>query len=380
MSTIKVNKIENTSTTDGGISIDNSGHVTVDGQQLPSTGALSNRNLVVNGGMEVAQRAASKTGITTTGYYTVDRFKLVTEDEATYTMEQSTDAPAGFKNSLKFTVTTADSSIAADDYGACHCLLEGYDTVPLGLGASGAKSFTLSFYVKSSQTGTFGLNLFNRSNTRNFASSYTINAANTWERKTITIPGDTSGTWEKDLNAGLKIWWSFIVGSTYAASSVSTSWDTYGSNLKLGLNGQVQLSSTTNATWQITGVQLEVGSVATPFEHRSFNEELERCKRYFQKSYSYGIGVGANSNNGRYYWLLGTDTTARNKGGSIYLGHEMRVAPTLQVYNDAGTQGVIQFPASSATPLLLKTNVIAIYVANTTAAEIAGAWSADAEL
>ncbi len=369
MSTLKVTNIENPD--GGGVSA-----------KIADVGGgqLSNRNLIINGAMQVAQRATSKTGITATGYYTVDRFQTVTTDEATYTMEQSTDAPAGFVNSTKFTITTADSSVAADDYAGCLYLLEGNDTVPLGFGASGAKSFTLSFYVKSSQTGTFGLNFQNNGNTRNFDSSYTINAADTWERKTITIPGDTSGTWTTDNGAGLKIWWSFLVGSTYEASVVSTSWATHGSNLKLGLNGQVQLSSITNATWQITGVQLEVGSVATSFEHRSFGEELQKCKRYFQKSYSYGTAVGSNTADGRYYFLLGVDTAARNKGGSVYLGHEMRVAPTTNFYNDAGTQGVIQLPASSVTPLLLKTHVIAIYVSNTAAPEIAGAWTAEAEL
>ena len=278
MSTIKVNKIENTATADGGIAIDASGHVTVDGQQLPSAGPLSHRNLLVNGGMTVAQRSTSETGVTSSGIYTVDRWKLDTTDEATYTIEQSTDSPEGFKNSLKFTVTTADGTVAADDYAACHYLLEGNDTVPLGFGASGAKSFTLSFYVKSSQTGTFGLSFQNSDNSRNFDSSYSISTADTWERKTITIPGDTSGTWLTNNGTGIKIWWSFLVGSTYEASAVSTAW---GTSVKLGLNGQVQLSSISNATWQITGVQLEVGDKATPFEHRSYGDELARCQRYF---------------------------------------------------------------------------------------------------
>ena len=252
----------------------------------PTAGPLSNRNLIINAAMQVAQRGTSQSSVTSTGYYTVDRFQLNTTDEATYTMEQSTDAPAGFKNSLKFTVTTADSSIAADDYAACHYLIEGNDIVPLGFGASGAKSFTLSFYVKSSQTVTFGLNFQNYGNDRNFDSSYTINTADTWERKTITIPGDTSGTWTTDNGAGLKIWWSFLVGSTYEASAVSTSW---GGTLGLGLNGQVQLSSIINATWQITGVQLEVGTRATPFEHRSFGDELLKCQRYYETGNWHGM-------------------------------------------------------------------------------------------
>ena len=274
MSEIRVNSVKGVGASVAAITISNT-----DGTCTANiTNNLSNRNLIINGAMQVAQRGTSETGITSSGYYTVDRFNLNTTDEATYTMEQSSDAPAGFKNSAKFTITTADSSVAADDYAACHYLVEGYDFAQLGFGATGAKSFTLSFYVKSSQTGTFGLNFQNSANNRNFNSSYTISAADTWERKTITIPPDTSGTWLTTNGIGLKIWWSFLVGSTYEASSVSTAW---GTTLGLGLNGQVQLSSITNATWQITGVQLEVGSVATDFEHLSYTDTLAKSQRYF---------------------------------------------------------------------------------------------------
>ena len=277
MSEIKVNSIKGVSASTAAISIDNSsGTCTAN-----ITNNLSNRNLIINGAMQVAARSTSVSGITSSGYYTVDRFNLNTTDEATYTMEQSSDAPAGFKNSAKFTITTADSSVAADDYAACHYLVEGHDFAQLGFGASGAQSFTLSFYVKSSQTGTFGLNFQNSANNRTFDSSYTISAANTWERKTITIPPDTSGTWLTTNGIGLKIWWSFLVGSNFAASSVSTAW---GTTLGLGLNGQVQLSSIANATWQITGVQLEVGSVASDFEHRSYGKELALAQRYYYRT------------------------------------------------------------------------------------------------
>ena len=335
MSTIKVTNIEHASTGNGGIQLDNAGHVTVDGQQMPTAGPLSHRNLLINGGMTVAQRSTSETGVTTGGIYTVDRWKLDTTDEATYTIEQSSDSPAGFKNSLKFTVTTADGTVAADDYAACHYLLEGNDTVPLGFGASGAKSFTLSFYVKSSQTGTFGLSFQNSDNSRNFDSSYSISAANTWERKTITIPGDTSGTWLTNNGTGLKIWWSFLVGSTYEASAVSTAW---GTSVKLGLNGQVQLSSISNATWQITGVQLEVGEKATPFEHRSYGDELARCERYFELIKSHGEGFMG------YSWHptsatipIRFRTIKRDSPGTITLGTAGQTSGTISVLTSGGS-------------------------------------------
>ena len=313
MSEIKVNSIKGVGASTAAISIDNSsGTCTAN-----ITNNLSNRNLIINGAMQVAARSTSVSGITSSGYYTVDRFNLNTTDEATYTMEQSSDAPAGFKNSTKFTITTADSSVAADDYAACHYLVEGHDFAQLGFGATGAKSFTLSFYVKSSQTGTFGLNFQNSANNRNFNSSYTISAANTWERKTITIPPDTSGTWLTTNGIGLKIWWSFLVGSTYEASSVSTAW---GTTLGLGLNGQVQLSSITNATWQITGVQLEVGSVATDFEHRSFGQELALCQRYYYRT----ADDGAVTN----VIVMSTETSTAAAGGQPF-PTAMRAVPTI---------------------------------------------------
>ena len=384
MSTIKVNKIENTSTTDGGISIDNSGNVQmsgnvqISGQQMPSAGPLSNRNLIINGAMRVAQRATSKASITTQAYHTVDRFNLNINALGTWTMSQESSGPDGFANSLKLLCTTADASPAAADVAIIIYRVEGQDLQQLAYGSSAAKQSTLSFYVKSNKTGNATVNLKqpNASN-RIYSAQYTISSADTWERKTIVVPADTSGTINDDFGNGLQIEWPLNTGSDYTGGSHG-GWkaadDTSRNNSNLGVGGAV------NDYYEITGVQLEVGSVATPFEHRSFGDEIAKCKRYFQKSYSYGNAVGANTADGRYYFLLGAENTARNKGGSVYLGTEMRVAPTTNFYNDAGTQGVIQLPASSVTPLLLKTHVIAIYVGNTTAVEIAGAWTAEAEL
>jgi len=380
MSTIKVNKIENTSTTDGGISIDNAGHVQIDGQQLPTAGALSHRNLVMNGAMQVAQRTTSATGVTTTGYKSVDRFKANISAMGTYTISQSTDAPDGFSNSLKYEVTTADASPAASDQVAAEYRVEAQDLQHLNYGSSSAKSLTLSFWVKSDVTGTYSNEFMQADNSsKHYSFSYTINTADTWEHKTVTVEGDTSGVINNDFGEGLLIKWWLGAGSNFTSGTYSTgSWAARTAANAVS-SSSPNFASTVGNEWYITGVQLEVCSVATPFEHRSFGEELARCYRYFQKSYSYGTAVGANTTDGRYYFLIGTTSDAANKGGSVYLGTNMRVAPTTNFYNDAGTQGVIQIPASTVTPLLLKTGVIAIYVGNTTSREVAGAWTADAE-
>ena len=375
MSTIKVNKIENTSTTAGGVAIDSSGHVQVDGVQMPTAGPLSNRNLIINGAMQVAQRGTSTTGVTSGGIYTTDRWKLDTTDEATYTIEQSPDSPVGFDNSLKFTVTTADSSIAADDYSACHYLIEGLDCVPLGFGAADAKSFTLSFWVKSSETGTFGLNFQNADNSKNFNSSYSISTADTWEYKTITIPGDTSGTWLKNNAVGLKLWFSFLVGTTYEASAVSTNWDT---SVKLGLNGQVQLSSITNATWQITGVQLEVGEKSTEFEHRSYGDELARCMRYYRK-----VKAGLHG-----YWNTSSNCRIMVTHYGMRIGPAYRVTDVLTITDFSSNP--VQSPTGNVTDNGSTPNGAQLNCANFTGAvagrpahvlaSSAGAFELDSEL
>jgi hypothetical protein len=285
MSTIKVNSIKNTSTDDGGIAIDNSGHVQIDGQQLPSAGALSHRNLVVNGAMQVDQRGTS-TGVNTTGYYAVDRMRISQNSIATarYTREQSTDAPDGFASSLKVTTTTAEGSVGATDgYRPLHYKIEGQDLQQLQYGTSGAKSLTLSFYVKSSVTGTYGVTFKGiESQERMITDTYTINSANTWEFKSITIPGDTGSSITNDNANRFEIYWIGGSGSDERTQDTSGSWGNSAiAGFAFGHSSSVQLQNTLNSTWLITGVQLEVGEKATPFEHRSFGDELARCQRYF---------------------------------------------------------------------------------------------------
>lgn len=320
MSTIKVNRIENTSTTDGGISIDNNGHVTVDGQQMPGAGALSHRNLVVNGAMRVAQRATSKASITTQAYHTVDRFNLNINALGTWTMSQESDGPGGFANSLKLLCTTADASPAAADVALIIYRVEGQDLQQLEYGTAGAKQSTLSFYVKSNKTGNATVNLKQPdASNRIYSAQYTISSANTWERKTIVVPADTSGTINDDFGNGLQIEWPLNTGSDYTGGSHG-GWkaedNTSRNNSNLGVGGAV------NDYYEITGVQLEVGSVATTFEHRSSGDELARCQRYYTKGY--------------FRTRLGLSNTAIAQF-PIYFKQNMRANPSLSATATLGT-------------------------------------------
>ena len=305
MSTIKVNSIKNTSTDDGGIAIDNSGHVQIDGQQLPTAGALSNRNLVANGAFQVDQRNSGSSitidsGGTTSGF-AADRAKffVLGTGELDLTLQQVTDAPAGFRNSVKATVATAESSgatPASNDRASMQIRLEGNAVESLALGTSDAKNFIVSFYVKSSLTGNFGLAFIGTD--RSYPVLYNIASADTWERKVIKVPGPTDGTWGTGSSLGLALKFGFYTGSDRDGPDQGTAgtgtWQTNAT--PQGVENQVQIGGTASATWQITGVQLEVGEKATPFEHRSFGDELARCQRYFCKSSTYSVFPTAGAN------------------------------------------------------------------------------------
>jgi len=258
-------------------------------------GALSNRNVIVNGAMVISQRGTSFTSVGN-GDYTLDRFRVYSSGGGVFNVDQASDGPDDFTKSLKVTVATNDASIGSSDYYILNSRLEGYDTAQFNFGTSAAKTVTLSFYVKSSLTGTFGGSFTNSSETSAYVFSYTINAANTWERKTVTITGQTAGTWATDNTNSIRIYWDLGCGSGYVSGS--TGWD----SSVYGLSGTVQLVGTSSATWQITGVQLEVGDTATPFEHRSYGDELARCQRYYEvldnKAFQL-VGVVPNASSNR---------------------------------------------------------------------------------
>ena len=242
------------------------------------------RNLIINGAMQVAQRGTQTTGVTGSNYFTCDRMKVVPASLGTWTVDQSTDAPNDFSNSFKVTCTTADASPAAGDYMNIRHIVEAQNLQHLAFGTSDAKSMTLSFWVKSNKTGTATVNIRKPDTThRQVSPTYTISSADTWEYKTITIVGDTdsTGVIDNDNGQGFSVEWWLNSGSDFTTGTNQTAWtnlnnaDRNVSNL--GVGGAV------NDYFAITGVQLEVGSVATPFEHRSYGEELALCQRYFQR-------------------------------------------------------------------------------------------------
>ena len=307
MSTIKVNKIEATGTADGGIAIDTSGHVTVDGQQLPTAGALSNRNIFVNGGARVAQRGTSATGVTGSAYQTVDQFKTSIVSLGTWTVTQETDAPAGFANSLKMDCTTADSSPASGDVCAIDTYVEAQDLQVLEYGSSSAVAATLSFYVKSNKTGSGTVSILQPDNSERCINvSYTISSANTWERKTIALPADASGVINNDNGRGLGIEFWLNSGSTYSGGSAQATWGSLNNSNRNFAN--LGVGGSTDDYWMITGVQLELGEEATPFEHRSHGDDLQRCLRY---CYVLGAGNVSSSFERFDFGICSSSTTTR---------------------------------------------------------------------
>ena len=329
MSTLKVNKIENTATSDGGIAIDSTGHVQLDGVQLPTTGQLSNRNIVTNGAMTVSQRSTSETGQTSLdAYVTVDRFRIQLNSSGTFTISQSTEAPDGFANSLKFDCTTADAS---PNYLVVFQDLEGQDLQHIQKGKSTAQKLTASFYVRSSKTGTYQVNLRDLDNTRLVGASYSISSANTWEYKTVTFAADTTGQLGNDNGGSLRIEWWLAAGSDYSGGTMPTAWEAL-ANTDRAAALNVDIGTSTSDDFYITGVQLELGDKATPFEHRSFGDELARCQRYFRR-FCEGTSFASAPSCG-----IGTGST--NAYHNVKLSPEMRAVPTLADFSNLRTDDV----------------------------------------
>jgi len=286
------------------------------------------RNLIINGAMVVDQRnVGTATTVNGDGFgnrkFPVDKFSVQRNGTVVITAQQDIVAPPDFQNSVKLTVTTADSSVAAADYAIFGYRLEGYSAAPLRYGTSDAKQATLSFWVRSSVTGTYCISITNYADNRSQVKEYTINSANTWEYKTITITGDTTGTWEKTTSGGMNIQWTLLSGSDYQNTA-----NTWHSAVELATSNQTQWGSTTSATFYLTGVQLEIGTVGTSFEHRDYGDELARCQRYYQHQVP-TWGTPRSSDN--YIHSMG------------FFKVTMRISPVLtQAYNTYGQTIVIQ--------------------------------------
>jgi len=294
------------------------------GEVLTNSQIGGRRNMIINGSQIIAQRG-ELTGCSVSQYTTCDRFKLEISSAGTWTTSQSTTIPDGFAKSLKLDCTTADASLSAGDYIHISHYLEGQNLQHLKKGTSGAEKLTLSFHVRSNKTGTYIVEFYDADNSRSISKSYTIDSANTFEKKTITIDGDTSGAFDNDTSGSLGIFFYLGAGSNFTSGTLNTSW---GSRTLANVAvGQVNLADSTDNEILITGVQLEVGEQATPFEHRQFGEELNLAKRYFERVFR-----GSNAPSG-------TETTSVSAGVWYGAGHVLgllsfatkRASPTISI-------------------------------------------------
>ena len=259
--------------------------------EVVNNSSMMFRNRIINGDMRIDQRnAGTSFTMTSSSSYILDRWSFWANGgggSAAYTVQQSSEAPVGFTKSFVITQTAAYSPTGSE-YNIFAQYIEGYNVADLGWGTSAAKAVTLSFWVRSSLTGTFGGAVSNASQLRSYPFTYTISSANTWEYKTITVPGDTTGTWFGNNNMGLEVYWQLGIGSTYLGTAGAWAEATY-----LGSTSATQITATNGATFYITGVQLEEGTVPTPFEHRPYGTELALCQRYYEWGVASGSGYGS---------------------------------------------------------------------------------------
>jgi hypothetical protein len=295
--------------------------------------SLGFRNRLINGGMTVDQRGSASTPVTTSGSYAVDRFRTDVVTDGAFSAQQVSDAPAGFINSYKFTTTTADASLSAAQRVWMFQRVEGLNVADFGWGTASASSVTLSFWVKSSLAGTFTASFNNSAGDRAYISTYTISAANTWEQKTISIAGDTSGTWLKTNGVGLAIHFSLGVGTDFQGSAGS-----WVAGNVYSTSGAVSVIGTLNATWQVTGVQLEKGSTATSFDYRPYGTELQLAQRYYE------IAVTATEYIGCGFWNSATSPI-------IFSNFKVtkRATPTIAYVGTIGN--ITVYWSGSSTPL-----------------------------
>ena len=311
-------QIISASITDGGITNTDIADSTLTTTKL-ATPNLGRRNLVLNSKFSIAQRGTSFSGFSTSQYH-LDRFRNGMGDTtARFTVTQASSGLNGFPHCLKYDCTTAESSLNNGNARMfLHTRFEGQDLQHIKKGTSDAEKVTVSFYVKSNKTGTYILELEDKDNTRQISKAYTINSANTWEQKIVTFEGDTTGAFDNDNANSCHLTWHLIAGTNYQSGTLNTSWasQTHANRAV----GNVNIGDSTNNTWEITGIQMEVGEQATPFGHRSFGEELSLCKRYFQSYTDNGSGGG--------YVTNGTIVVQRFYGTFRYQ-KQMRAIPSI---------------------------------------------------
>jgi len=316
------------------VSISGTGGVTFPDNSIQATAAtgFGFKNRIINGAMVIDQRnAGASITPSTNGIMSLDRWKCGLNGglaASKYSVQRSSTAPAGFNNSVLITSTSA-YTVQADDYSTFTQTIEGFNFADFGFGTANAQPLTISFQIRSSLTGTFAGFIQNDASNRSFPFTFTISAANTWESKTVTIAGDTTGTWVGATNGtGLLFGFNLGVGSNRQGTA-----NTWNASNARSVSGTVNLIATNAATMYITGVQLEKGSTATAFDYRPYGTELALCQRYFEKSYNSGIVANTNTSDGNLL-LIGSSNGSSLLG---YVGMKVvkRTAPTITIYPPA---------------------------------------------
>jgi hypothetical protein len=334
------------------------------------------RNRIINGAMVIDQRNAGASVTPSTGVtYLLDRWNFYTNVASKLSFQQSTTAPAGFYNSTLITSLSAYSSAAGNRF-VYNQIIEGVNTSDLGWGASGAKTVTLSFWVRSSLTGTFSGDINNTAGSASYVFTFSIDSANTWEQKSITIAGPTIGAWNTGTTSGsIVVSFNLGDGSTYLTSTTNT-WQ---SAFYEGATGSVPLVGTSGATFYLTGVQLEAGTTASPFEYRLYGTELALCQRYFEQDYDLGTpSILYGSSDGSSNAVIVSPFKVQKRG-----------TPTMTYYNTSGTSGQWGYSRSGASGNNGANNYSinqwhwGLYLgvgASFATCNISGVWKADAEL
>ena len=330
------------------------------GEVLTNSQIGGRRNIVINGAMQVAQRGTSSTS---TGFQTCDRIQFLTNntDNFAFTVSQSSTAPDGFSTSQKLDCTTAESSLDADELARFLYKVEGQDIQHFNYGSSASEEVTVSFYVRSNVTGVYTVEFrLNAAGTSTITKQYTISSANTWERKILKLPTNTATSVDNDNSNGIELSFCVAAGSNFTTGSLGTSWATTATSSRYAGQAANIMSSTDNE-WYITGIQMEVGSVATPFEHRSFGEELALCQRYYYRRVT---------DTSSQYLCDAFTTSSTQIVGLVQFPVEMRAAPTQAgedledavFRHDGGTNafdsfsGIAGVPSKSGTAAFITTS------------------------
>ena len=308
------------------------------GEVLTNSQIGGRRNIVINGAMQVAQRGTSSTS---TGFQTCDRIQFLTNntDNFAFTVSQSSTAPDGFSTSQKLDCTTAESSLDADELARFLYKVEGQDIQHFNYGSSASEEVTVSFYVRSNVTGVYTVEFrLNAAGTSTITKQYTISSANTWERKILKLPTNTATSVDNDNSNGIELSFCVAAGSNFTTGSLGTSWATTATSSRYAGQAANIMSSTDNE-WYITGIQMELGSQATPFEHRSFGEELLLCQRY-------AIVYSKNGQPNMGQKAIGTGASTNSSGAYqafIFPQVTMRAVPTLTVGGSVSDYEILKY-------------------------------------